>query len=336
MIKKLSLLFLSILCILPLSISAQDATQEATSIFTDPLLLWSAGQIDPIDKNVYYSLFVASGDEVLDALTITANVHEDATFVEASWMPEGAVLVGEAEGVVTWQLPALGAETIAGPFTFRVTFANADAKDFAPQAAAEGAVTWGDQTLEAETFMEENLAVMEDTGDVTLEASGTMDLVPVGKTGAWIYVPADALSESVTLTVNRLAIAQDTVLPTVAEDTWWCGQYSVSADKAVSFKQPIVMLLPIRRALTPGMEVAVFTAAADGSWSALSDGVAETGDGESAYAIVSRDGVNVELTFGAASFDTNKMVFAVGVSAAKRKTATTGTTNVTDSAAPWF
>jgi hypothetical protein len=331
MLHKFYLAVLVVLFAIPLGVFAQD--DDAYS-FEDPVFLWSAGQLDATDNSVYYSLFVAAGAEAVSDLTVTADVPEGATFVDAFWTPESSTFVGEADGVVSWEVPALEAETIMGPFTFHVTFENADAEDFAPQGAATGTLVWGEETIEAQAFGTETLSLVEDTGSITIEPAGTIDLVSIGETGAWILVPADAVSETVTLTIERLAITEESELPEVAEETWWCGQYSISADKDVTFSQPITLILPIRRALTPSMEVAVFGLSADGEWLVQSDGEAETGEAETAQAFVSRDGLVVSLTLDAASFGSDAAVVAVGTTTTKRSISTSGG-SISDPA-PWF
>jgi hypothetical protein len=332
MLHKFYLVVLIVLLAIPLGVFAQDDDGYS---FEDPVFLWSAGQLDATDNSVYYSLFVASGAEAISDLTVTADVPEGATFVDAFWTPETSTFVGEADGAVSWELPALEAETIMGPFTFHVTFENADAEDFAPQGAATGSVAWGEDVLDAQAFGAETLSAVEASGSITIEPAGTVDLVSIGETGAWILVPADAVSETVTLTIERLAITEDSELPEAAEETWWCGQYSISADKDVTFSQPITLILPIRRALTPAMEVAVFGLSPDGEWIVQSDGEADTGEAETAQAFVSRDGVVISLTLDAASFSTDADVFAVGVSTRKRTTSTSSSTGAGDDST-WF
>ncbi len=303
---------------------------------SDPIFMWSSGQIDPTDNSVFYSFMVASGPEALEALTITGEVPEGATFETNFWQPESSTFVGEADGVVTWELPALEADKIAGPFTFRVTFEDADAEDFAPVGFANGSVTWSEGTLVAQAFGEEVLAPLAETGDIIIDAAGTLDLIPVGETGAWIYVPENAVAESVTLTVTRLPITEETDVPEVAEETWWCAEYALSADKAVTFSEPIVLLLPIRRALTPAQEVAVFGLNDSGEWVALSDGIAETTEGESLTAFVGRDGNAVELTLNTAAFSTTPATIAIGINTKTRATSISKPTTSYEDPAPWF
>ncbi len=330
--KIIPILICMILLVAPLAAHAQGG-------ITDPIFMWSSGQIDPTDNSVFYSFMIASGPDALEGLTIVGEVPEGATFVANFWQPESSTFVGEADGTVTWQMPALEADKIAGPFTFRVTFDNAAAEDFAPVGFANGSVIWSDGTLASQAFGAEVLTPLAETGDVTIDAAGTLDFVPVGETGAWIYVPENAVSESVTLTLTRLPITEETDVPEVAEETWWCAEYALSADKEVTFSEPIVLLLPIRRALTPAQEVAVFGLSDSGEWVALSDGIAETTDGESVAAFVSRDGNVVELTLNAASFSTTPATIAIGVSTKTRATAISSSKSSAccgGDPAPWF
>jgi hypothetical protein len=312
--KKVVLILIAMLLMATMSVQAQ--------LGTDPLSFWSAGQLDQTDNSVFYSFFVASGEDVVSDIVITAEVPEGATFAAEFWKPEGAVFVGEADGIVTWELPSLERETSTGPFTFQVTFENADAEDFAPPSAASGSVESSVGTLVAETNLEEPLIALEESGSVTLTADGSADLMPVGETGIWILVPEGAVTEDVTLTFSRLAITEDNVLPEVADETWWCGQYSITADKDVTFSEPLTIILPIRRALTPYMEVAVFSMTEGGKWVVQSDGDIETTEGEMAAGVVTNDGLAVDLSLLDAVFSDTPSIVAVGVKTTVRDTST--------------
>jgi hypothetical protein len=330
--STLSILLLAVLLAMPLGLHAQRAEQA----LSDPAFLWTAGQLDPTDNSVYYSLYVATGDEIINDLTITGAVPEGATFVKEFWQPDSATFVGEANGNVTWTMDALGRDSVAGPFTFQVTFENADAEDFAPPGFITGSLTWNGGALSAVSYAAETLSPVEDSGSVTIEPSGTLDAIPVGNTGAWILVPEGAVSEAVTLTLTRLPVTDATALPEVDFETWWCGQYSLTADKEVTFSQPILLMLPILRALTPFAEIPVFGMAEGGEWSVLSDGVAETVEGETALATISQSGLEALVTLNAASFGSTPQIFAVGIDTTKRAVSTTSGVKRTEEEAPWL
>ena len=104
----------------------------------------------------------------------------------------------------------------------------------------------------------------------------------------------------------------------------------------MTFSQPLTLILPIRRALTPGENIAVFGMTEGSEWSILSDGVDETVDGETAAAIVVRDGLDVELSLNASTFGSTPYIIAVGIDSAKRSVSTSSGVGRAGDDAPYF
>jgi len=247
------LLLCLIVFALPHTLFAQEGTPEAAPA---PLVVASNGLLDT-DGTALYSVLVASGQEDLADLTITALMPEGAAFVEAIWTPQSAEFTGESEGIVTWTLSELSADTIVGPFTFRAAFLDEDAE--MPLNVAVSAST-GDLTATAPLVdhlpfpYTTELMPFAESGSIMVDAEGTEVPQPVGETNIWIYVPEGAVSQSTTLTFTRLPI-EGMNLP--QDLYWWCTLVRVEIDPAVSFEQPITLALPTRRTLTPGMEAFV-------------------------------------------------------------------------------
>jgi len=320
---------------------ATPATSRADTTKADPLKVWSSGHLDP-DNSVYYSTFVSTGADEVKGLTVTSLLPKGAKFVKDFWKPAAAKFVGEKDGVVTWTLETLAANSIAGPFAYVVTYENASAKDFKAPAFAKASAVAGDIKAESKVAEDEVLTPLAATGTITVDEKGTKDLAPVGDTGIWVNIPAGAVSKAVTLTFNRLTIDDKTVLPKVADETWWCSLVSVTAGADVQFSQPIVVVVPTRRPLPAGAQIPVFTLGADGSWTALT-----INDGKSKNeALIGYYGTNAYVLFDSLQVAKAGMTFAVGISTNIRvnavnnvpvtSLASSGVKGISGDNAPWF
>lgn len=260
MLRRLPLfLLVTVVLLAPLALHAQDATSTPV-----PLRVGSVGLL-AADGSVNYSVLLASGtDSDLTNLTITSAMPEGATFVDVFWTPEAAIFVGETDGIVTWTLPELAADSLIGPFTYQVTFDEADAD---MPYTIPASVSWDEGEASA-TLSERELPVYDSSGSITLDETGTDGLVAVGNTGVYIEAPAGAFDQEVTLTFERLPLdAQNSGLPEVDADIWWCTLFQVTVEPAgVEARQPVTILYPTVRTLTPGLEVLHFIQPADGAW----------------------------------------------------------------------
>ena len=135
------------------------------------------------DGTVLYSLLYYSGSTARTELTLSGTIPESATFVEAVIAPAGATFNAAATAEPSWSIPAVAAETVLGPFTYRVQFNGGDAPFMLP-----GQISWvGPQngTLEA-LVGEGSLQPLAETGQIRLDAEGTrndageLSPVPVG------------------------------------------------------------------------------------------------------------------------------------------------------------
>lgn len=246
--KRTMLIFVLLLA-LPLMVRGQEAAPE-------PLIVASNGVLDT-DGTALYSVLVASGQDDLSDLTITAPVPEGAAFIEPIWKPESAEFVGESAGIMTWALPELPAETVAGPFTFRVAFADESAEMplNIPATASTGFLTAIAPLVDHPPFpYTTGLMQFAESASITFDSDGTEVALPIGETNMWIYVPEGAVNQPTTLTFTRLPI-EGMNLP--EELYWWCTLVRVTIDPVVTFEKHITLALPTRRTLTPGMEAFV-------------------------------------------------------------------------------
>lgn len=254
----LLLLFASL--ILPTILYAQD-----TNTTSEELMVGSVGLLAE-DGSVFYSVLLGNGSaNALSELTITSVLPEGAAFVEAFWTPEDAVFMGEENGIITWTLPEMPADSIVGPFTYRVTF---DETDAAIPTNVAATAAWNSGEVVAQ-LSEDELLPYDDSGSITVDAAGADGLIPVGNTGVYLLIPPGAVDQPVTFTFDRQAISEDSDLPPVpeGESIWWCTLFQLSVEPTeIEISQPIYVLFPIQRTLTPGMEVINFIRPTDGSW----------------------------------------------------------------------
>lgn len=275
MLKKCSFMVLLIaLSLALLGLPPMSRAQDAESI--DPSA-FTTGIIAP-DGFVNYSVIVMTGTDALTDVAISLTLPEGATFVDVFKTPKNAALIGQQDdGSIAWTVAEIPAETTIGPFTVIAEFEDQAEEDFAPPAGASATVVSGDTTLDA-IVPEGTLTRLADSGSITLDAAGTGgEFVQIGETGVWILMQPDTVSEPVTLTFTRVPITDDTDLPTVAEDTWWCTLYNIAIEPAdVEFADlPLAILFPTRRTVTPGLPAIEFTQDADnGEWTVLAEPVA--------------------------------------------------------------
>jgi hypothetical protein len=176
--------------------------------------------------------------------------------------------MGENYGIVTWQLAEVAADSIIGPFTYRVAVQEGVEVPSAPAAEVrwKGTAPGKLQAMVAQ----EKLQKLAPQGTVELGPLGTLDdsganvPVPLGETGIMVFVPQGAISQTVTLSLTRLTLAPE-VLPSeatlaAAGETWWCALLAVEIEPTTALKPklPIVLLIPNRKTITPGQAVQIF------------------------------------------------------------------------------
>lgn len=207
-------------------------------------------------------------------MSIQAQIPPEATFVEALEFPESAVLAGQAGTAVTWEVASLEANSILGPFTFRVSFPEGVA-DIPKGVAAT--ITWISPTsgiIDA-TPEEGTLKPLADRGQIVVDAQGTVNEagenvpLPVGETGIEVLILPDTVADSTTFTFRRIPITEDNV-PSNVDNTWWCVLFEVAIDPAVELSQPIAFSIPTRRVLTLGLETSIFLSQGDDNWQEVS------------------------------------------------------------------
>ena len=231
----------------------------------------TVGLLDSDGSALYSILFESAGDP-LGNLTITSALPADTTFVEAVSAPDGASVLAAPDGKsVSWQFANLDADTILGPFTYRVKAADpsvtfpagvsAEVRWTTPNAGAVNAAP-GDGILQP----------LDTSGQLVVDAKGTVDdqgqplMVPVGHTGFSVYVPPGALPQSVTLTITRAATVDPTGSAALDNQFWWCARFNITSTPPVTLAQPIQLSVPIRQALTPYLSSQAFSQDNTGKW----------------------------------------------------------------------
>lgn len=261
MLKKSSLVLLVFVLLLTASFPGLSHAQDTTPT-VESLLGFTTGVLGE-EGEVYYSVILGSGPDALTDLTVTATLPEGATFVEVFWTPEAATFVGETDGVVSWTLPELTADTVIGPFTVTVTFEETEA-DIPTNIPAF--VTHADGTLEL-LAVEGILEPFETSGVLDIEEVGTgVELAKVGDTNMFVFAPPNAFDRPVSLHFELLP-ADPTNVPSEIQGYWWCTtvQITIEPAEAVSLL-PIQIFLPNRRTLTPGMPLSDYARRLDSEW----------------------------------------------------------------------
>lgn len=267
---------LLLISILPLSFSYAQAPSS--------LVIRSVGVWD-VDGTILYSVLVAGGSDQLTDVSITSTVPDGATFVEVVTTPENTVFVGEAGGVVTWQLKQLEADTIVGPFTYRVNYEkDAVLLPLGPSAQA----IWAEPEtgMVAVEATEAELKPLADSGTIRFDERGTVNengdntAIPVGETGIIIFIPSGVVNEAVEMTLTRLMVTPD-LLPSDSDD-WWCAVFSVTLEPQIVLpaNAPIILSVPSRKTISPGQPalISVGNQSEDGGsyiWQPLADSKTE-------------------------------------------------------------
>lgn len=268
MLRKFT--WIGFLLVIALLVPMQSSSVVASEV---ALFAGSTGLIDE-DGTVLYSVVLASGDAAVENVSVQAQIPSQATFVEAVEFPKSARLVGQVGTVVTWEVASLEANSILGPFTFRVSFP--DGFTEVPKGVA-ATITWVSPTtgiIDA-TPEEGILKPLAESGQIVVDARGTVNeagenvALPVGETGIEVLLLPDTVAVPTTFTFRRIPITDD-ALPADVEDTWWCAYVEMRVDPAVELTRPIVLSIPTRRVLTPGLETTVFLDQGDGNWKEFS------------------------------------------------------------------
>ncbi len=286
-----------------------------------PLIIRSVGVLD-LDGSVYYSVFFASGTEVLSDLSASAAVPVGLT-LDASVLAPETVTVTTDGNTISWALTELPADTLIGPLTFHVIV---DAADTVIPAGLAVQATWADGAVDLPQS-EDALTPFTTTGAITVDAAGTVDeagepdVVAVGDTGLLVYIPAGAVSGETTINFERLPVPTGeeaaAFFPPEAEGTWWCSVVRITLEPDVALNQPIVLAIPTRRAVTPGLASGGFFRLPDGEWQIM----------EGSTMFVSPDGRH---TIATGVQVTNGLEVAYGVNDSTRLSATITGTNVID------
>jgi hypothetical protein len=251
------MLLLSVTAVLVLGQSSNRAVVRTT------------GQFEP-DGNVIYSVYLASGQEDLEQITISAALPPGTRYLESVHKPVDGVYDGVKSDTVFWKIARLERDTVLGPLAFRVKL-DGTVSELPATIQAAAAYDRPVPELVESPAPEGTLVPLAKSGAISFDQRGTLDAsgkngpVPVGETGIVIFIPEGAVTERVTLTFTRLNVAENK-LPNTDPATWWCSLYQVTAEPRVTFSKSISAAFPSRRPLTPGIETSMFTTNDLESW----------------------------------------------------------------------
>jgi len=229
----------------------------------------TTGVFEP-DGNAVYSVYVASGQDDLEQLTISAALPAGTRYLESVHKPIDGVYEGVKSDIITWTIARLERDTVLGPLAFRV---KPDGSGSELPATIQAAVAYDRPVSELveSPAPEGRLVPLAARGSITFDQRGTLDArgvnapVTVAETGIVLFIPEGAVNERVTLTFTRLNVA-DAKMPSTNPPTWWCSLYQVTSEPRVVFSKAISAAFPSRRPLTPGIETSMFTTNDLESW----------------------------------------------------------------------
>ncbi len=226
------------------------------------IVIRSTGQYSP-DGTATYGVFLASGSDVLESLTVTSAVPAGARFLEAVHTPQDGAFEGVRDNIAYWRVARLDPDTLLGPFVIRVK--------------PDGSGTPLPQTMQAAVHVQSpspelvespaaggRLVPLSPSGSIAVDTRGTLDAqgvntaVEIGSTGVFLFVPEGAVSQRVVLSIRRLAV-EDGNLPSTEPATWWCGIYEMTSEPRVAFTKPVSIALTARRPVAQGVPIRMFT-----------------------------------------------------------------------------
>lgn len=230
----------------------------------------ATGQFDG-DGTVLYSVYVASRAQALGEVTISSQLPPGTRYLENVDRPRDSRYEGVADNVVVWTVTEVPADTVVGPFTYRLKMDGTVPEVPSSPAAAVAYQRPVPEFVDVPAAAA-SLRAFAEAGSISFDARGTLDAngenaaVAVGETGVLLFVPPGAVNVRTTLTIRRVAL-DDRQLPANAAGTWWCGLYQFSLEPANAIlAEQMVLVLPTRRALTPGLETSVFASPDSLNW----------------------------------------------------------------------
>ncbi len=260
-----------------------------------PVIIRNQGTFDT-DGSVLYSVLLATSTNSLGKVTVSGDVPSNAGSVEAVLAPPGAIFAVKPGNpqTATWQLDSAAANSILGPFTYRVRLTTPGQFPRSPFASVSWSApvsgvadTQPEQQILAKPASDSGMIRITKAG--TVNAEGQLAAVPVGTSGIMISVPPGAVLQPVTLHITSLKV-DNTTIPEDVKNTWWCAAVSISSsDAAAKFIKPILLQVPTKQTLTPGINSQVYLqAAGQNSWqlSDLAKGLVIPPPGNAAFAVI--------------------------------------------------
>lgn len=244
------------------------ALWAVSTLHAQSAVIRSVGQYEP-SGTVLYSVYAASRTQPLGDVAISSLLPPGTRFLESVDLPRAARYEGVADNTIVWTIPEIAADTVAGPFTFRLKVDGA--RTTVPTALASTLIYQRPtpEVVQAPASTEV-LAPLADSGSITFDQRGTLTSsgengpVSVGGTGILFFVPEGAVSQRTTVTFSRQDI-DDAKMPTI-DDTWWCSHYQAIVEPRSTFAKPVTFVLPTRRAITPGLTVSSFSSTGSEDW----------------------------------------------------------------------
>lgn len=167
------------------------ALWAVSTLHAQSAVIRSVGQYEP-SGTVLYSVYAASRTQPLGDVAISSLLPPGTRFLESVDLPRAARYEGVADNTIVWTIPEIAADTVAGPFTFRLKVDGA--RTTVPTALASTLIYQRPtpEVVQAPASTEV-LAPLADSGSITFDQRGT--LTSSGENGpAPLVAPASCSS----------------------------------------------------------------------------------------------------------------------------------------------
>src|SRR4051812_10922059 len=195
-----------------------------------------------------YSLTVAVPPErALGELRVELTLAAGSELVEALEARPELEWFGVEDGRARWRTSA-AANSYVGPFAVTVRGGRG--------STAEARVAWsGAPVGEARTRLAAELAPAGPPAPLAISEQGSATLERLGDSGVLAAIPTGASETPTTWSVRTLGAAGDPPLG-VAPGAWWVAMVEAVGPSLLA--TPLVLLLPARQPVPPGVEVRLF------------------------------------------------------------------------------
>jgi hypothetical protein len=228
--------------------SSVAAAQDGPSIAASSAASLPMLTARPRGDGWQYSLTVAVPPErTLGELHVELTLPAGSELVEALEAPPELEWLGVEDGRARWRTSA-AANSYVGPFAVTVRGGRGSAAE--ARVAGSGAPAG-----EARARLAAELAPAGPPAPLAISEQGSATLERLGDSGVLAAIPTGASETPTTWSVRTVGAAGDPP-PGVAPGAWWVAMVEAAGPSLLA--TPLVLLLPARQPVPPGVEVRLF------------------------------------------------------------------------------